>query len=701
MFQQRFTGYQMPTQSPDAKFKQGLAYHQAGRLDLARPMYEDVLRAKPDHPDALHFLGVIEISAGDFARAVVLIEKSISINATNPSAFLNLGNALRASAQLDKALASYGKAIELMPNYAPAHIGRSAVLEDLGDLDAALASIDTAIGVNPGNPVAHYNRANVLRAQGLYDAAVASYDGAIAIDANFADAHFNRAAALVALQKREEALAGLDQAIAIRPGYEDAYFSRGNLRQELARWREAIQDYDLLIQLKPDFADGFFQRGNALRNLHQFDDAIHNYDQAIALKPDHADAYCNRGGVLREQRQFGAALQSYDRAIALKPDYAEAYSNRGVALKDLQRLEAAVASYERAIELKPDYAEAYSNRGNALKDLKQLPAAIQSYDQAIAIGPGNAATHANKALVVLLGGDFANGWPLFEWRWKDEKNGLAQRHFSQPLWLGEESLDGKSILLHTEQGLGDTIQFCRYAKLLAAQGARVLFEVERPLLSLLRNLEGVSELFEQGTPLPQFDFHCPLLSLPLAFKTELGTVPSSAQYLFSDSAKRARWLGVLGTKTKPRVGLVWSGSTTHKNDANRSIDLIRLIEKLPDGCEYFSLQKEVRSNDLAVLSANARIRHFGDLLQDFSETAALCAEMDVIISVDTSVAHLGAALGKPTWVLLPYVPDWRWLLDRFDSPWYPSARLYRQGSPFQWDTALQGIHADLLKLRTT
>ncbi len=272
------------------------------------------------------------------------------------------------------------------------------------------------------------------------------------------------------------------------------------------------------------------------------------------------------------------------------------------------------------------------------------------------------------------------------------------RDFYVPQWLGAESLQDKTILLHAEQGFGDTIQFCRYVPLVAKLGAKVILEVQRPLVKLLSGLEGVSLIVARGDKIPVFDYHCALLSLPLAFRTELHTIPSVSRSIVSDKSKAANWATTLGKKTKPRVGLVWSGSTIHQNDYNRSLVLSQLLPYLPSNCEYVSLQKEIRDTDREVLVKQSGIRHFGSNLNDFTDTAALCELMDVVMSVDTSVAHLAGTLGRPTWVLLPFLPDWRWLLDREDSPWYPSLKLYRQEKIDNWDSVLEKVKTDLEKM---
>jgi predicted O-linked N-acetylglucosamine transferase (SPINDLY family) len=417
----------------------------------------------------------------------------------------------------------------------------------------------------------------------------------------------------------------------------------------------------------------------------------------VAANADSAERHSNRGFALAELKRWDEALASFDRAIALKTGSAEVYSNRGVVLKELQRPDEALASFDKAIALRADYAKAHCNRGVVLKELKRLDEALASFNHAVALKTDFAQARFNRSLSLLLQGDFDSGWIDYESRWESELV-AARRAFRQPLWLGRESVAGKTLLLYGEQGLGDTLQFCRYAQPAADLGAKVILEVQQPLKDLLADLQGVSRVIGQGEMLPEFDYQCPLLSLPLAFGTRLETIPAATRYLAGVPAKLARWQARLGEKSAARIGLVWSGGTAHKYDHNRSIALEQMLRHLPSGLQYMSLQKEVRESDRQSLQSDSRILHWGDELHDFADTAALCECMDVVISVDTSVAHLSAALGKETWILLPWVPDWRWLLDREDSPWYPSARLYRQPTSGDWASVLGRVAADLMVL---
>jgi len=406
-----------------------------------------------------------------------------------------------------------------------------------------------------------------------------------------------------------------------------------------------------------------YKRGNALKNLGQLDAAITSYNRAIELKPDYAHAFCNRGAVQQSLGLTTDALSSYDHAIAHEPTDALAHYNRAVLMQECSRWDEALAGYSRAIAIDPGYADAQYNR----------------------------------SLALLFRGDFENGWQAYEWRWKSAQRLSigAQRQFERPPWLGEEPVAGKRLFLYPEGGLDNTLQFCRYASLAAKSGATVLLEVQTPLLGLLANLEGVSQLIAPGSVLPPFDYHCPLMSLPLAFKTTLDSVPACPGYLHRADGNIARWRDFLGEPRSPRVGLVWSGNPDDATHERRSIRLADLMAHLPREIQYFRLQSQVREADGATLAASPSIVSFDDDSLDFPNTAALCECMDLVISVDASVAHLSGALGVKTWVLLPFIADWRWMRDRDDSPWYPSMKLYRQSVAGDWNEVLARVASDL------
>ncbi len=661
-------------------------------------MYEGILKVQSRNYQVLHLLGLVAAQTGNFQAAVDLIGRAIEIFPDNADFYVNHGNALKSLQQIDAAIASYEKAIAIKPDHAQAYCNRGVALQELGRLDAAVDSYQRAIAIKPDYAEAHSNCGLALHQLRRLEDSLASYERATVITPGYAEFHFFRGNVLMELQQMEAAVASYDKAIAIRSNHAQAYFNRGFGLQELKQFNAAIASYDKAIKCHPRYAEAHCNRGVVLIELKQLDAAVISCDSAIAIKPDYAEAHFNRGNALLACKRFSEALTSYEKAIAINPAYAKAHANRGFALHHLKQLDAAIVSYEKAIGVDPGFTEAYSNHGLVLHELRRLDDALNSYDRAIATDPSYAEAYFNKSLTYLVSGSFDPGWALYEWRLRTEDSKLFRRSFPQPVWSGDELLVDKTILLHSEQGFGDTLQFCRYAECVASLGARVILEVPESLLDLLGGLDGNIELVAKGKPLPVFDYHSPLLSMPFAFKTDAETIPVRQSYLRCESNKMLEWTQRLGAKTKPRVGIVWSGNADHVNDHNRSIALSALAAQLPDALQYVSLQKEVRASDKQALESNTSILHFGDALRDFGDTAALCELMDVVISVDTSVAHLSGALGRPTWVLLPYVPDWRWLLDRADSPWYPSVKLYRQDADRDWAGVLARVQADLAAL---
>jgi tetratricopeptide (TPR) repeat protein len=522
---------------------------------------------------------------------------------------------------------------------------------------------------------------------------------AAGINEQHADTHYNRGVALASLGRHAEALSSYARAAALNPSGADIHFNAGASFAALGQHDDAAVCYMRAIALDPGSA-AHHNLGISLAQLGRLDEALEAYDRAIALKSDNPGAYNSRGATLAAMGRMNEAVGSYERAIALRPDYAVAYNNRGIALWELERAAEALASCDQAIALNPAYADAHYNRGNALRELQRYREAAQSYEHAIAIEPAHAAAHWNLADACLLLGDFERGWPEYEWRHRLAHRPGPQRELAGPPWQGEQAIGERTILLHAELGLGDTLQFCRYAAKVARLGARVVLEVQPSLVSLLSQLEGVAQVVASGDTLPPFDFHCPLMSLPLAFKSNIETIPASVPYLRADPARVAAWRARLGAQRRPRVGLAWSGSQGLRND-KRSMTLAQMLPLARNGAEYVSLQKEVSEADAAWLAWRDDIRHFGAQLRDFADTAALIELVDVVVTVDTAVAHLAGAMGKEVLVLLPCVPhDWRWLLERDDSPWYPTAQLFRQPTPRDWDSVILRVDAQLRRLLT-
>ena len=568
----------------------------------------------------------------------------------------------------------------------------------LGQFDAALTTFDRVIDMRPDVAEAHINRGIVLQALDRHDAALAAYDRALALRPEIAAAHYRRGSALERLQLADKALASFERAVALRPDFAMAHFKCGNALLSLMRYDEAMAHYDRALAMLPDFAPIHSNRANALQHLKRYDEALSGYERALALRPDFADALYNRGNALMDLNRFDDALDSYDRALAVRPNFAVALSNRGNALQRLGRLEDALASYERALAIHPDYAEALCNRGTTLRRLNRHDEALASYAAAIAASPDHGEAHFGMATVLLLRGDFERGWKQYEWRWQAARLHNLRRTFRQPHWLGQDEITSKTILVYSEQGYGDTIQFCRYVPLLAERGVRVILQVREALKELMAGIAGAAQILSTDEPdsaLPAFDMECPLVSLPLAFKTRLDTIPAAVPYLRAPPQRMADWDARLAPQRRPRIGLAWSGRTETLEESYRSIPLGALLPLLDIDATFVSLQKDVLPHDAPVLNKCSGLLHFADEIRDFADTAAIISHLDLVISIDTAVAHLAGALAKPVWVMLRSDPDWRWLLDRTDCPWYPSARLFRQDAGQPWESVIARVQTAL------
>jgi tetratricopeptide (TPR) repeat protein len=514
-------------------------------------------------------------------------------------------------------------------------------------------------------------------------------------------------------ERNDVAVDLIRRAIALRPDYPDAHYNLGNALKDTGQLDEAIAAYRQAIALNLNEPEAHSNLGNALRDKGQLDEAIAAYRQAIALNPNFAEAHNNLGVALKDKGQPDEAIAAVRRAIALRGNYAEAHYNLGNALKDKGQLDEAVAAYRRAIALNPNLPEAHGNLGIALKEEGQLDEAIIAFRQAIALSPNLPQVHHNLSLSLLLRGDFEQGWEEYEWRWKCKDFPSSVRNFAQPQWDGRP-LEGRTLLLHTEQGLGDAIQFIRYVPLVAQRGGRIILECQPELQRLFQTVAGRCKVVARGQPLPAFDLHCPLLSLPQVFGTNLSSVPNIVPYLSPDPALLDAWSQTLGSPGgQLRVGLAWAGGPWFKADRTRSLNLQQLApfaavseakpaaaeakpaaaEAKPAvrGVKFYSLQKGPAGQQAKNPPVGLELVDLGPKLNDFADTAAVMSLMDLIITTDTAVPHLAGALARPVWTMLQFVPDWRWLLERADSPWYPTMRLFRQPCLGDWDSVITRV----------
>jgi tetratricopeptide (TPR) repeat protein len=613
-------------------FDEARAHHHAGRLAEAEALYRQVLALDPAHGEGLRQLIQLAHQTGRDALAMELLGQAIAAASGWFEAHMALGAAFRTRGEGEQAILHYQKAISLRPDAPDAYNNLGNVLLDKGDLDAAALA---------------YQRA-----------------------------------------------------ITLKPDYADGCNNLGVVFKERGKLDDAALCYRCALALRPDYPEAHNNLGNILKDQGAYESAVEHYSRALSLRPHYAEAHNNLGNALKEMGQLDEAIVCYQQAIALRPNYAEAYNNLGNVLKDRLELDEAHTLYQYALELKPDYAEAHNNLGNVLKDWGVLDQALERYLRAIALKPDYVEAHWNESLLRLVQGDFQVGWEKYEWRWR--KKDFGDHGLPGSLWDGGD-LTGKTVLLHAEQGYGDSIQFIRYAPLVKAAGGTVIVRCPAALLRVFQAVAGVDQWIAEGTePLPAFDCHAPLLSLPRLFATDAATIPGGAPYLRVDSDRLAIWQERLAAWSKGgagslKVGVVWRGNPKHKNDRNRSMPASAMAPlcRVP-GLQPFVVQKDMTVPEAEALATGGEpIPDLGPYLQDWAETAAAVSALDLVITVDTAVAHLAGALGKPAWVLLPFAPDWRWLMARDDSPWYPTLRLFRQPRIGDWEAVIAAVLAAL------
>lgn len=502
----------------------------------------------------------------------------------------------------------------------------------------------------------------------------------------------NLGAALHRLGRLDEALKAYDKALTFAPEDAEIWTNIGNALTQAGRYDEAALSFEHALKLNPRSPDAAIGRGLALFKLTRYEEALACFDLVNEIRPDDANVAHMRSTCMVNMRRFDAALPEVRKALAFKPDNADAINNLGVIHQSRDRHEEALPCFDQALALRPDFIEALNNKAFSLSELQQFDKAFAIYARVAALEPDNATMRWNTAMLHLLQGDFEKGWVRRDARWR----ALSQqpRSFTQPAWRGGEPVEGKTVLLYSDEGLGDTLQYARYVPMLASRGARIILQVESSIRPLLSGMPGVSQCLST-LELPEFDFHCELSALPLAFGTRLETIPAEVPYLRAPADRLRAWEDRLGPHDRLRVGLVWAGNPAHQNDHNRSIAMHMLAPLLDCGARFVSLQKGVRDADKPFLAGRTDVIDLTEDLTDFTETAALVSCLDLVITVDTSVAHLAGALGRPVWVLLPFTPDFRWLLDRDDSPWYPTARLFRQNASREWPDVIERVRVEL------
>lgn len=572
---------------------------------------------------------------------------------------------------------------------------RAFALHQSGRLAEAEPLYLDVLRAAPGEFIAQLLLGILRSQQGRNTEALELLTAALAVHPDSDLALLNHGNVLAAMERASEALASYDRAIALHPRHADLRNARGLLLVSLRHFEEALADLDAAIAINPGLAQAWNNRGNALQGLARFDDVLASYDRALALNPAHVQTHNACAHVLRRLGRLDEALAASDRALALDGANAQGWNDRGNILQDMNRHEDAIQAYDRALVLCPDYLEALTNRGTAHRDLLRFADALADFDQVLSRDSDHALAHWSKGIVKLMTGDLAEGLSLYEWR-KRLPAPIEARSYPQPLWTGAEDIVGKTLFCYIEQGLGDTILFFRYALMARARGARVILAVQDPIVQLMRDAGGDVEIIGSAEVPQQFDYHSPLMSLPLAFGTTLATIPASAPYLKAQEARVEQWRARIGARGF-KIGICWQGAASI---ANRSfpLSLLAPISEMKD-VRLISLQKGAGTAQLSGMRVETLGDDFDAENNAFLDSAAVMQVLDLVITLDTSLAHLAGALGCPAWVALKFAPDWRWFLESPRVPWYPQLRLFRQRSPGDWksvfaqmQTALRSVH---------
>jgi tetratricopeptide (TPR) repeat protein len=684
----------------EAQADLGAVLARLGRVEESETALQHTLRLRPDDPNVYKQLGGAAMLGGRHDEAIQHYRRAIEARPDDADSHNDLGIALARIGHHDQAISSYREALRHRPDFADAHNNLGNALRGRGKLDEAITCFQEALRLRPVYPEAHNNLGITFRAKGKHDEAINFYRHALEQRPNYAEAHNNLGFALADRGKHEAAIFCYHQAARLKKDYFEAHHNLGNALSELGRIDDAITTYREALRIRPKEPRVLKCLGVAHSRKEKLDEAVDFFRQALKIRPDSPDILNDLAITLSRQTKYQEALAAYDESIRLRPNYAEAHSNRGNALRNLGRFEESLACYQRAIELRPNYADAHNNQGIALAEMGRFDDAIVSYTKCIQLRPQHVDAHMNRALTWLRKGDYAQGWAEYEWRWR--KRPMSNRALIQPQWNGFP-LAGRTILLITEQGFGDVLQFIRYARILKEQGARVVFECPDRLVKLVGGCPGIDQIIPQGQPLPDYDVFAPLLTIPGLVGTSVEAIPTHTPYVNADPALVEKWRTELSSDECLKVGINWQGNPKYAGDRHRSIPLtfFEPLSRVP-GVKLFSIQKNDGYDQLSALNGRFPVVDLGARLDNeagpFMDTAAVMTNLDLFITSDTAVAHLAGALGVPTWMAVSTTPDWRWMTRREDCPWYPSLRLFRQTEHMTWGPVFARLASELRKL---
>ena len=675
---------------------QAYALDRQGRLAEAIAAYQNLLAAEPRNSDALHLLGVAMARSGRAAEGVRAISAAVELQPDNPSIQANLGNVLNELGRHAEAVDHFARALRLKPDMVAAAHAQGRTLLLLGRVDEALQALTTADRLAPGNSNIRSDLGVALQRLGRSQEALRQLTSATDLNPAHVEALQNRAQVEIALGQLPAALSSLDRALNIQPRSAALYAARGDVLSDLGRTSEALESYDRALALQPADAHTLRHRGRTLMTLQRLDEALSAFDAAIRQREDEADSHFQRGVVLARLDRHADALASFDRALQLNPGAGSILNNRAIALAELDRPEDAAAGFNAALAANPTNAEALENAANTARVLQRYEEAAQLFERALALQPGNPKLRLSRGLLWLTLGDYQRGWPLHEARLE-----VAQLRPTQAPSLPSVDAMGET-LVYAEQGLGDTLQFCRYVPMLEARGVQVTFAVQPALQLLIRSLSASVKIVPYDQPLPALGNRVPLLSLPMLFETRVQNIPAPVPYLSARDEDRAGWREKLQSLPGLKVGIAWQGNLDTEKQGGfrgRSFALSELapLAALPN-VTLISLQKGAGAQQSADFRDRVLQLTDPDYMgaEEMLETAALIQELDLVVTSDTVTAHLAGALGVPVWVALSTSADWRWLTEREDTPWYPNMRLFRQRSRGEWGPVFERMAAELV-----
>jgi tetratricopeptide (TPR) repeat protein len=681
-----------------------------GHLTEAALGYQRMLEQNPCDPKALVGMTLVALASRQSAAAIKMAEAAVAAAPQMVTAWVALGQALKAASRSEEAERAYGQAIPLDGMNALARTGLGELMLALGRPEAAIREFDLALRRKSALIAASMGLGHALTMMGRYEEALQRYKQVLAFRPKLPEAEFAAGFVLARMGKLKEAETRYRRALVLRPDFAAAWMNLGSLLREQGREVYAEAALQRAVELRPDLVSGWVNLAILERERHRPAEAEAHLRKAFALNPQQVETQVAWCQFRSAEGDAAGAWQWLRWALAREPDHAEAVNMHGILLHKDGRFDEAVEVFKQAEAL--GHRAAASNRGNSLLDLGRMNEALQAQELAVERDPECAGARYNLALTRLRLGHWGQGWPGYETRWRFREVHRNPRVFSQPRWHGE-ALGGRRILLHAEQGLGDTIQFCRYASMVAARGGHVILQVQEPALRLMQSLAAVRAGLVETALLgarppefdPKFDLECPLMSLPAVFGTTVETVPWPGAYLGAGpelaSAKRIEFPGLPPNGDKPlRVGLAWAGNPRYKADCQRSLKLTALLPLVrTPGITWIALQKGLAAEQLATLPGDVSILDGSSHDLDLAETAALMATLDLVITTDTCIAHLAGAMGKPVWILLPHLSDWRWMQQTETTPWYPTARLFRQHAPGDWDGVLERVIGQLSELR--